>query len=254
MAVPGLPRPEGGPPPDRRARPPVRLRGRPGRQGRIAVRRLAAAGRDPQGPLPRREGPRPRRADRRPDAPGDRGDLRGPAAPGVRGPQHRLHQPQAVRGPRRSRTGSRSSGAARSSASGSRPRPNEEDLAELMVGREVSLIVDRGESHAGEVALKVEGLVVRDDRGQEAVHGDRPRGPGRRDPRHRRGGRERPGRAGRGDRRPAQADSRPGRRSTARTSPAQAADVYEAGVGYVPGRPASVRPGPVVHASPTTSS
>ena len=47
---------------------------------------------------------------------------------------------------------------------------NEEDLAELMVGREVSLIVDRGESHAGEVALKVEKLVVRDDRGQEAVH------------------------------------------------------------------------------------
>ena len=43
---------------------------------------------------------------------------------------------------------------------------NEEDLAELMVGREVSLIVDRGESHAGEVALKVEKLVVRDDRGQ----------------------------------------------------------------------------------------
>jgi ABC-type uncharacterized transport system ATPase subunit len=48
---------------------------------------------------------------------------------------------------------------------------NEEDLAELMVGREVSLTVDRGESHPGQVTLDVKGLTVRDDRGQEAVHG-----------------------------------------------------------------------------------
>ena len=48
---------------------------------------------------------------------------------------------------------------------------NEEDLAELMVGREVSLIADRGVSHVGTRTLQVEGLVVRDDRGQEAVHG-----------------------------------------------------------------------------------
>jgi ABC-type uncharacterized transport system ATPase subunit len=48
---------------------------------------------------------------------------------------------------------------------------NEEDLAELMVGREVSLTVDRGVSHPGDPALRVEGLIVRDDRGQEVVHG-----------------------------------------------------------------------------------
>gem|GEM_PF-620187 len=48
---------------------------------------------------------------------------------------------------------------------------DEEDLAELMVGREVSLVVDRGESHPAEGTLKVEGLVVKDDRGQEVVHG-----------------------------------------------------------------------------------
>ena len=48
---------------------------------------------------------------------------------------------------------------------------NEEDLAELMVGREVSLIADRGISHVGARTLQVEGLVVRDDRGQETVHG-----------------------------------------------------------------------------------
>src|SRR5258705_6518572 len=48
---------------------------------------------------------------------------------------------------------------------------NEEDLAELMVGREVSLTVDRGESHPAGSVLSVEGLVVKDDRGSEVVHG-----------------------------------------------------------------------------------
>ncbi len=48
---------------------------------------------------------------------------------------------------------------------------DEEDLAELMVGREVSLVVDRGESHPGDVALRIEGLHVKDDRGNEIVHG-----------------------------------------------------------------------------------
>ena len=48
---------------------------------------------------------------------------------------------------------------------------NEDDLAELMVGREVQLVVDRGDSHPGEVALAVENLRVNDDRGHEAVTG-----------------------------------------------------------------------------------
>jgi simple sugar transport system ATP-binding protein len=47
---------------------------------------------------------------------------------------------------------------------------DEEDLAEMMVGREVQLTVDRGESHPGEPMLVVDGLRVRDDRGHEAVH------------------------------------------------------------------------------------
>ncbi len=47
---------------------------------------------------------------------------------------------------------------------------DEEDLAELMVGREVTLTVDRGESHPGEPILTVEGLHVKDDRGHEVVH------------------------------------------------------------------------------------
>ena len=41
---------------------------------------------------------------------------------------------------------------------------DEGDLAELMVGREVLLVVDRGESNPGATALKVSGLGAKDDR------------------------------------------------------------------------------------------
>jgi simple sugar transport system ATP-binding protein len=48
---------------------------------------------------------------------------------------------------------------------------DEDDLAELMVGREVQLVVDRGESHPGDTVLAVEALHVADDRGHEMVNG-----------------------------------------------------------------------------------
>ncbi len=48
---------------------------------------------------------------------------------------------------------------------------NEEDLAELMVGREVQLTVDRGESHPTEVMLEVSDLTVSNDRGRQTVNG-----------------------------------------------------------------------------------
>ncbi len=48
---------------------------------------------------------------------------------------------------------------------------DEDDLAELMVGREVQLTVDRGESHPAGAVLKVSGLHVKDDRGNEVVRG-----------------------------------------------------------------------------------
>jgi simple sugar transport system ATP-binding protein len=47
----------------------------------------------------------------------------------------------------------------------------EEDLAELMVGREVQLTVDRGESHPAATMLEATGLRVNDDRGREVVRG-----------------------------------------------------------------------------------
>jgi len=46
---------------------------------------------------------------------------------------------------------------------------SEAELAELMVGREVELTVDRGDSHPGEPILEVEGLRVLDDRHHVAV-------------------------------------------------------------------------------------
>ena len=48
---------------------------------------------------------------------------------------------------------------------------SEEDLAELMVGREVELTVDRGESTPGAQVLEVKDLHVKDDRGHETVRG-----------------------------------------------------------------------------------
>jgi simple sugar transport system ATP-binding protein len=47
---------------------------------------------------------------------------------------------------------------------------DEDDLAELMVGREVQLVVDRGESHPAGTVLEVEHLSVRNDRGREMVN------------------------------------------------------------------------------------
>jgi simple sugar transport system ATP-binding protein len=48
---------------------------------------------------------------------------------------------------------------------------NQDDLAELMVGRDVAMEVDRGESHPRDVVLAVSDLHVRDDRNHEAVRG-----------------------------------------------------------------------------------
>jgi ABC-type uncharacterized transport system ATPase subunit len=48
---------------------------------------------------------------------------------------------------------------------------NEDDLAELMVGREVQLTVDRGISHPGGTELEIIDLRARDDRGTEVVRG-----------------------------------------------------------------------------------
>ena len=48
---------------------------------------------------------------------------------------------------------------------------DEDDLAELMVGREVQLTVDRGESHPADVVLQARGLQAKDDRGRDVLRG-----------------------------------------------------------------------------------
>ncbi len=63
-----------------------------------ALARRAAAGRDPEGALPRGEDPDPRRADRRADAAGGGGALRHAADDGGGGPDDDLHLAQAARG------------------------------------------------------------------------------------------------------------------------------------------------------------
>ena len=47
----------------------------------------------------------------------------------------------------------------------------QESLASMMVGRAVSLVVDKAPSKAGNPVLEVSGLIVRDDRGHLAVNG-----------------------------------------------------------------------------------
>jgi len=48
---------------------------------------------------------------------------------------------------------------------------SEEELAEMMVGREVTLIVDKGEARPAEVVLEVTELAATDQRGQRALRG-----------------------------------------------------------------------------------
>ena len=80
----------------------------------------------------------------------------------------------------------------------------EEGLAKLMVGREVLLRVEKGQASAGEPLLRVEDLHVRDDRGLEKVRGLSFDVQGGGDRGHRGRGRERPDRADRRARGPAQ--------------------------------------------------
>ena len=47
----------------------------------------------------------------------------------------------------------------------------EEQLAEMMVGREVSLVVEKGPAHPGDLVLRVDDLAVADDRGSTVVDG-----------------------------------------------------------------------------------
>ena len=51
------------------------------------------------------------------------------------------------------------------------PDSSEQELATMMVGRDVQLVVDKAPSTPGDVALEIAGLQVADDRGQRTVDG-----------------------------------------------------------------------------------
>ena len=89
----------------------------PTRRSSTPVGRLAAAGGDPQGPVSGGPHPGPRRADGRADPAGDRRDLRGAAPSGRRGSTASSSSATSCTRCWRSPIASRSSGAARSSAS-----------------------------------------------------------------------------------------------------------------------------------------
>ncbi len=145
-------------------------------------------------------GPRPRRADGRAHAAGDRArssrssaSSHAELATSIIFISHKLYEVLDI--------ADRITVIRRGKVVGSRvpTETNEEDLAELMVGRDVQLTVDRGESTPGGVALRRR----RAPRRRRPRTRGRPwrqlRGPGGRDLRHRRRRRQRPGRAGRGD-------------------------------------------------------
>ena len=258
MAEPDLPRPRRG-----AAAGSVELGKRfgfeidPDEQGRLAVGRLAAAGRDPQGALPQRADPRPRRADRRPDAAGDRGDLRASCAGSpseghsIIFISHKLYEVLEI--------ADRITVIRRGKVVGQRipSETDEDDLAELMVGRERAADgrPRRVATRPSRCSTVDRPAASRTTAGSEVVRGVELRGPRRRDPRHRRRRRQRPGRARRGDRsgcaKPAGGTvTLDGRDVTGRV----AARAARAGRRLRARRPPPLRPGAAVPARPTTSS
>ena len=221
-----------------RARPlePLRPGGRSARAGGGRQRRHAAAHRDPEGALPRREGADPRRADGGADAAGDRRPARPCCASCARAARRSSSSRTSSTRSCRSPTGSACCGGARRSPRSTRPAPPSASLAELMVGRPVLLggRARHGATRASAV-LTIEDLHVLDDREIETVRGLSLHGARRRDRRHRRRRRQRADRADRGDRRHAQG-RRPARSGSATaTSPTRRrAQAAEAGIGHIP--------------------
>ena len=86
-------------------------------------------------------------------------------------PVDRLHHPQAARGHAPGRPHHRAP-----ARTGGRPTPtpaatDQQQLASLMVGHDVQLVVDKAPAHPGDPVLEVEDLVVADERDQVAVDG-----------------------------------------------------------------------------------
>ena len=181
---------------DRGDRRQLRPRRRAGRPGRGARRRRPPAGRDPQGPLPRREDPDPRRADRGAGAAGGRRALRQPARAEGRGPDGHLHLAQARRGAQGGRRDHRDPPGHHGGHR--RPRRDQRPGAGRADGRQRAAVTGdprvhghrRADAHrhGADAAARRRAPAPRGHR----LHHSQGRGPG-----HRRGRGQRPERAGR---------------------------------------------------------
>ena len=95
----------------------------------------------------------------------------GGAGPGRLRPVDHLHHPQAGRGHAPGRPHRRAPGRTGGGPHHARARPTSSNLASLMVGHDVQLVVDKAPAHPGDPVLEVEDLVVADERDQVAVDG-----------------------------------------------------------------------------------
>ena len=159
--------------------------------------RHPAAGRDHQGAGPAGERADPRRADGGAHPGGDRGAVpHHPPAPGTAARSiifisHKLREVQAI--------ADTITVMRRGKVVGQRtPTATEDDLAALMVGRDVQLRVSKDPARPGDGGARVADLTVADDRRPGPVDGLSLRGAGRGDPRHRRRAGQRADRAVRG--------------------------------------------------------
>ncbi len=165
-------RPREGAQGDRGADPQVRSHPRSGCSDRRPAGRSAAGGGDREGSVPRGEHFLILDEPTGVLTPQESVELFGKAArPGQKRQDDHLHQPQAARRPSRSRTASQSCDGARWPGTSSPKRPNEQEIATLMVGREVLLRVDKKPAKPGAVAFRVENLTASSDRGVPALRG-----------------------------------------------------------------------------------
>ena len=131
----------------------------------------APAGRDSEGPLPRRRVAHPRRADRRAHPERGRGPVPGPS-PTRRGrARPRLHLAQGRRGARAVGPHHRAEGRPTRRHRSPGTAASRDELIEMMVGHRLSEELQIRPRTAGRGRLVLKGLRVRGDRGEESVRG-----------------------------------------------------------------------------------
>ena len=214
---------------------PVQARRRPGREDREPAGRRPPAGRDPQGALPPERHPRPRRAAAPCSRRSRRRSCSGSSAPSTAAGTtvifitHKLNEVLEVADDIVVLRRGRVAGTADPKTA------TRQELANLMVGRDVELIVPKGPAKPGDVVLSLRGRAGPRRPPRAGGQRRRPRGPGRRDRRHRRAcratGRPSSSRRSPGSARSTRARRRSPATTSRRRSPRQVSDL---GVAHIP--------------------